>query len=572
MADVEWNSIKDFSPGIYHNVSPNHAPGCAQEDKTFRCHSGKDGMLLPLPKMTNTITSDPLLTVGALTSEEYRITGLMVNDPVYDPGDPYAGIYQNNSEIWVGFEWWDDDDTGHINMRVQRYKHNLLTSPVWEVIGTRIYDQAFDPAVRPRKTEFVTMRSNSLDPSMAGPVVVAWVMSGWAQMFPDDTTPSVASTRYIPGDNVDGIIEHPAAEFLGVDGLVSHQGRAVIFPLTVLPLGAADQVYTTNEGFYWTDINNLTVRDDTYSTGEFLKAVASYDNPTGYQVYESNTADELLLIKARGGAIVISGNLNDFQVTTKQNVRGTGLSMNRGTNSPLGFVYPTDGGGVWLWEGGDISTSLTDHLDADFWRPPAVSPANGIQSENEWGYQNSQCSDWNQFVMFPNNWLWDTDHKGWWKIADQTDFVIHRWAQDWRGLICYGAPSGFTTDTDPVLYEFNKVVLADSYSWQSHPLTETMERAVEVRELILVASGAGTVRVTARTAEDQTGQTLSFTIDETFSPNMIAGSVSVRGSHLTFEIQSTGTGEDAVAPTVHELKYGTIPYTMTPRAASLVEY
>src|SRR5690606_5166543 len=106
--------------------------------------------------------------------------------------------------------------------------------------------------------------------------------------------------------------------------------------------------------------------------------------------------------------------LNDFQVRNLPNVRGTGHSMNRGTPSPRGFVYPVDNGGVWLWEGGDLSVNIAPQMDPNFWRPPALIPAVGFyesgtppeQSEPDWGYQQTQCATWDQFVMLPNNWVW----------------------------------------------------------------------------------------------------------------------------------------------------------------------
>jgi hypothetical protein len=557
MAEGTWAEITDFKPGIHQNVSPNHPPGVAQDEGTYSCYANSSGSLIPLPANTATVTHD-LLTGGAIESEEFRITGLFVNDPVFYEPESYTGIYQNNSEVWVGFEWSDATD---LHQQVERYLRDYAINPDWELVHTRAYTNTYDSRVRPRKTEFIAIRSNTADPNVAGPVVVCWVCSGVAQSFPDDTAPTVSGTRYMPGDNVDDA----SAALLGVDGIVAHQGRAVIFPLSVLGMGT-NQVYVTNEAFYWTPVNDVSQVDTSIAVGGYFNGVAAYDNPTGYQVYESQTANELLLIKARGGGMIISGNLNDYQVRNLPNVRGTGHSMNRGTRSPRGFVYPTDNGGVWLWEGGDLSVNISPQMDPNFWRTPAVSPALGDdpereQSENEWGYQQTQCCEWNQFVMFPNNWLWDTDHNGWWKIANGDEFIIHRWAADWANLICYGTPSGFVTADDPVLYEFNKVVPASEMGWHSHPLEGTIDRRVIMREFILTAEGDGEVVITITNADgDSQSETVVIHPNET--PQIRSVMFGQSGSHLTIKMVSTATTPGDPAPTIHGLKYQLLDTTM----------
>lgn len=551
--NLEWHTISDFSPGIYQRVSPNHPIGAAQEARTYRCASQKSGALIPLPSLQEEYTfdvADILTPTETLTSEEYRTVGILVNNPVFWD-DNGTGIYQNNSEIYIAFEHWDTGGTGQQVQTVFRYKRNFATTPTWEELGRREYADTFDPAIRPKKCEFVTVRSNPGATDEAGPMVVCWVFNGWAQAFPDPSAPTVNGTAYLPGDNVDDVA---SGGLVGPDGLVAHQGRIVIFPLAVLAVGD-DQLYTTNESLYWSVLNDVETMDTTIGNSYF-KAIVSYDNPTGYQVYQSLTANEFLLIKAKGGALIVSGNLNDFQVRNLPHVRGTGHSMNRGSVSPKGFLYPTDGGGVWLWDGGDSSVHITDHMEPDFWRPEPVSPANGVQSENDWGYQYSKCDDWNQYVMFPNNWLWDSDFGGFWRIDNTEDYVIHQWASDWRGLCCYGIPSGITDNTDTVLYEFNKVIPATSYSWESHPMPFSQERKSEIRMVQLVATGSGTVKISLRSSEDQTGNiNETLTIDEALMPNVIEWSTSIKGSHFTVQVESTATA-DGPAPTVHEIRIG----------------
>jgi hypothetical protein len=384
-------------------------------------------------------------------------------------------------------------------------------------------------------------------------------------MFPDDLATSTNSTRYLPGS-----YEDPSGGGLvSPDFLVGHQGRVVIFPLTLSSFGTGGEVYVNNEAFYWTEVNDARTRDDSLSG--FFNIIAGYENPSGYGAFSSRTADTLLLVKGRGGGLFIRGDLNDYTVTSLPDMRSTGLSMNPGTSAPIGFVYPVDGGGVWRWSGGDTSEHLTPHMTADFWRPGAsypgpgqrsIGPAKGSdparpQFDMAYGQRFTSCAQWNEWVLFPDWWILDTDTNSWWRLEDISSVdSIHHWSVDWRGRNAYGTPSGFTQPSDPVLYELDAISLRDNYKWGSHPLSWTIDRTADARELILVAQGSGTVTVSVTSHEEPTGTTTQFQVDSWDTFAVRRAPLHTHGSHHQVFIESQSSNPSYHAPRVFEVRVG----------------
>lgn len=543
---VDWQSIKDFRLGIQQIVSPDHPPGTAQEDGTYRCFATSAGSLMSLPRRTTSYTRTPIVSVGTVVSEEFRTIGLHIPGPAYNSSDPVPGVEQNNDNVMVATEYWT---AGNQHFEVARYTRNEGTAE-WHSLWSATEAGTYSALVRPKHADFRDQRSNNTDPNQAGPSITAWVLNGHAYMFPDDTATTVDGTRYLPGDKVND---------LGGGGLISphdleaHQGRLVIFPLATTGYGA-NQVYTHNECFFWTEVNDARNMDQ-YLAGNYLNVLAGYENPSGYGVIQSLSANELLLIKCRGGGLILRGDLEAFEAVTLPFLRSTGLSMNRGANSPIGFVYPVDGGGIWVWNGGSTSQELSPSMNPDFWRPDPVAPAYGAQSDTGWGHGYTQCAQWNQWVVIPNNWLFDTDTGAMWRLEDPDDIVYHRAAVNWRGRSCYVSPSGWLNDDDPVFYEYQLAEGASSWSWQSQPMSSTYERYTEVREVAVVAQGSGTVRVTVRSGENPSGSVAVFPVDEETRAVVIRQPVACKGSHITFQIESEAPSDTLEAPTVHELRW-----------------
>lgn len=621
LSGITWDAIKDFTPGIRGIISPNSPPGTADDKHTYRCIADPSGSLGPAPKLHQKIYPSDGLIKNALidrdpsvmSSPKFTVAGIHCVDPVERESESLYGTDQNNTELWVGLSCYTN---GYEKLlTIARYMRYSATNPRWEIIWRGMDTINYDPTVRPAMCYFGDQRSHPPDyplegdltdadnlsaqttevVGVAGGSVTCWVFDGYAGFFPlpydAQRLPTTqndlrvhSNDGLLPGDklNIDlnlqglGVLYYP-------NFMVLHQGRFVGF-MNIFYAHGYDVNIQHNENIYWSmvndvqDIDTFLTKDDLDSDGntqtdpydfqgkatlpQFFNIIAGYEHPTGYEVAESLTANKLFLIKKFGGALTISGDLNDYTVETLPYVTSSGYAFNRGVTTPLGFMYPVDGSGVWLWEGGDVSAHVTKHMPADFWRPTPDPDT------EKWGHSFTQCARWGEYVMFPNNYLFDTSSGGWWRIEDTDEVVIHKWAGDWRGVKVYGAPQGFRNASEPVAYEYDKRELATSFSWRSHPMSNTIDRKLELQEIVLVASGKGIVKVTAFSSDNPEGVSAQFECHDNLILTAESQRLSVSGSHLSFRIESFGAGfpdTSTPAPTVHELRYGVKQLSSLPR-------
>lgn len=591
MTDLQWRVLNDFTPGIVHPTSPNHPDGAAAEEGTFRCYAKHGGALAPLPRNTYIyrapLPGSGLLTIGGelpeastLKNEEHRIIGLHVNGPLYNTEQTIVGPEQDNSEIFVVFDSWTEgpgvNDTE--NIRTYRFRRSW-NDKQWELIDDyELEIEPFNPNKVPPWADLANSRTNSNNRDKAGPIITAVVAYGRAFFFPDDTNTGINDTVTMPANFGDALL----GGTLGAINMVAHQGRIVMFPL-LIEGGGDDAAWVTNEAMLWTLVNNARTREagvgpDGGDPGYF-NVVVGWENPTGYHVMQSLSYDELLIIKSQGGAQVIRGDLQDFTAETFPFVRSTGYANNRGVNTPIGFTYPVDGSGVWLWSGGQFSEFLTAHLRDDFWRVPLEAAGAKISGQTDYEqtflHYPTQCAQWGDFIMYPNNWVMDVSVQSpdvksvWWRIAnpdagdDEGDgYTIFRWASDWRQTRVYGTPSGVYDPDNTCIYEFDRQAPGcNSWRWLSHPMSDTLEREVDMQEGVIVASGKGEVTVRAFTAQDPNGVTREFQVDGTANrPTVTKEMFGVQGAQLCFDIRARATDPiDGEAPTVHEWRWGTMP-------------
>lgn len=565
--------VADFSAGIHQIQTPLTPPGAASDAGTWGCWTRRDGSLIPAPKMVDKIAAGATLTgyngSDTLASSEFRICGIFSNDPVYSTAvgnATVAGADQCNSELWVGIEWWDNN-ANEFHRRVARY-HRHRTTPAWETVHTSDISGTYDSAVRPKRCEFANSRSNHADSSAPGPVVVAFVFAELAYYSPDESTPTTTSTKAMPADTTN----YPPNK------MVAHQGRIVIFPL--VSRGAnTSTVHPDNEAFYWTAVNDLQTRDALLSAYE--KTVAFVEQSHGYEWAYSLTSDTLLLMKRAGGALVLQGDLNAFRADPKPYVQSPGLALNQGALSPIGVVYPVDNGTVWVWEGGDSSREIARYMQPNFWRPAALNPANGAQTANDWGTSETSCARWGKYVLFPSNWVCDTeggtDNQGptWWRLDPPTQILgasrdMHWWTTDWTGRWAWGAPSGYAdATTSTVLYEYDMQTPRESYQWQSVPHAFSLDQSVRVDEAVVSALAHNDTSTITVTLSSDSGEPISQTVSlgkgesrAVRFPNKFGQ----RGTGVTVTINADSNQTDVPAPTVHGYELTWLEVANVPRS------
>jgi hypothetical protein len=276
-----------------------------------------------------------------------------------------------------------------------------------------------------------------------------------------------------------------------------------------------------------------------FSAGRFQS-----ENPPGWQNVTSLTANELFLMKAKGGATVIRGDLDDPTVVNLPNVLGCGEAECQGTPSQIGFVYPIEAGGVYTWQGGDTSEHISKQMNDDFWRPVF---------DTDYYTCPSNCTVFRELVIVPNGWMLDTDHGGWWKYAtpEEPTFVWHD--TDTTSRWFYATALTYIGDEPGPIWEFDRRRRRRDYSWKSHPLMTSIGREIEGRELILSASGTGTVKISLITRGGQM-HTVSARFDNEY-PDAVRLTTAVAGTHLQVQIESEGD-EGQEAPMVHEVRIG----------------
>lgn len=570
-----WRRIGDFRGGIHTAVAPGRPPGVAQADGTYQCYASTSGSLIPLPRITDRIYRDPSdFDSPSLTNEQFRTVGLFANNPVYSVSTTNAntlGIDECHTELFVATEYWTGAaSSATIHLDVSRYLRNTQ-NPLWESIWSRsIAGQIYTGSVRPRVCYFASQRSNSASVTKSGPQVVGFVFSGNARYFPSDTNTTASATDDMPADAVGD----PQAGVLPTN-LVGHQGRMVIFPVYFTADGA-DQTYISSECAYWTEVNDANTIDDALSSNYF-NILGGYEQASGYGVIASLTANELFLVKTVGGGLFVAGDLNTPTVRTLPYVRSTGLSLNNGCSTPLGYIYPVDSSGIWLWSGGDTSEHITKHLSPEFWRPPARVPAySESPSAPSYGHSNTSMCQWNEFVLLPNNFLWDTDEKGWWRVLDPDVIIMHRWVADDRGLRFWGAPNGWRSGAEPVAWEFLRRKGATHYSWKSHPMEPTIEQTTRCEEVVVAGVGLGRVRVSVTTAEaPDTYASAEVEFTDASHTQIRRVRLPVAGTGLTFRIESFGYDHDEdqgsfdpdaeqSAPTVHYVDWASTTVNQIP--------
>jgi len=560
----EWVTIDDFSPGIHHRLSPSWPRGAAQEDGTYRCHANHDNSLAPLPALTSTISYPTPSSPPANVAPEFRITGIATTGPHYWQPEASPGVDENHTEIFLGIEYWTSTQ---LALRTSRYLRHYANNPGWQTVWGRTISASYAPEVRPRNTFFATQWSNHPNPDKAGPYVLGWVVSGNGRYFPDDSNTGILTTRNLPGDVVDDPV---AGGLVSPSALVAHQGRFVIFPLYISPFGPGS-VFISSECAYWTAVNDArTLEPELVTAGtEHLTLLSPSGETSGFGLWASLAANELFAVKIHGGAVVVRGDLSDPTVDYLPYVRSTGLAFNNGTSTHLGHLYPVDAGGVWQWAGGETSEHISPMLDPDFWRPAPYSPARGPNTQdrpqtlNAFGHANTQCATSDTLSYFPNNWIFDLETPGWWRIENPELYTIHRWAGDAvRGRYVYGCPSGFSTSSDPAVYEFSTLTPSPSYTWRSHPLAETIDRRVRVEEVALTATGEGEIFLRVSSEENPDGQTFRFPISSSRYPHTFRAPARITGTHVTLSVESS-TDLSSGAPVIHNISTRLNPASRT---------
>jgi hypothetical protein len=297
------------------------------------------------------------------------------------------------------------------------------------------------------------------------------------------------------------------------------------------------------------------------------------ENPGSIGVLASMNSNELIGIKHTGGGGLIRGDVAKPQFVALPGLPSIQGASNIPVVTPMGLIFGTRDG-VYMWQGAEGAELLSQSLDGWFWQPEGTPDLeDGFLYED---YPNRGKFNYSSpYVYVPNNWVYDTRTGGWFRLSTTTHDVgedTYRTAYRNYEVSATGrvyAIKPLITESDlTVGHLWDRDVPAHSYSWRSQPLTRTVNKRVDVREVTIKVQGEGTVTVTVYGLNDQTDE-VEFTIDAPDRPRMYTKPVNVKSEDIEVGVVATGPGtetytddgvpyaiEGSPAPSVYSVSLG----------------
>jgi hypothetical protein len=511
----------DFRPGIADNLAVNYPPTQATRTNTYRCIANRNGALVPLPRRDYSLAGTHFEASNP-TSGYYQIVGFFVGSPVL----PVSGTASARPhEFFIGTEYVFGGNRVH---KLQRYRL-FESAPTTDLLKNMSAATSAGGTSGWGMTFGIT-RSNKADPtgSVGIPVIIAsWSNSdnaatGYAAEIPDDATPTLNT---------------PYDAYTGWNLAACHQGR-LLLRIPTSYSHAVNGSWNTSEDLRWFPVNDVTAAN----IGDITSFVP--ENPDGYGVCMPMSANELFLLKESFG-VVITGDLDNPTVINLPMVVGTTVGQQPAVSS-LGVIYAHPEAGAWVWAHGDKSDLISPQLFGDFWK---VSSSNNLVAQQ---YQFCRWFDW---MLLPNNWLFDPIINSWWRIEDSSLYAIRNWASTRQWL--YGSVSTYTHEADTIIYGWDKTTKAISYSWQSQPLWESIDKEVTIKEIDMVVQGQGTVVVTLTTLAGATVST-TVTLANPGYPERFRKQIGIKGRYIQMRLVADGGGSNN-APTIDRVELITDP-------------
>jgi hypothetical protein len=448
-------------------------------------------------------------------------------------------------ELFVGTEYAVGTTGTHKLYRVRRFEG--VYGDTFDLLGTHTYTTGTADTTKPVGMQFGSTRSNSADNTVTGvPITVALWVHGvntcYVLSFPDDAAPST-NTPYYHLDNSG----FPLA-------VACHQGRTVLQHATAYGQGVNASTFM-GEDLDWSRVNNFKNwapnTDPAIAIHVFPQCFVP-ENPSGYAFLAPMTANELFAVKGTG-ALYVSGDLDNPTVVTLPMATGSDLSHTPAFTD-IGVVYGNRVSGIWAWSHGDNSSLVSPTMTPDFW---VLTPGVGDDAFGGIAYQFGRCDDW---VLVPNNFLYDVALKSWWRLEDPS--VAQMRFYTCMGHLIYGAESSYTAAADKPVHLWQRDVKGPSYSWQSQPIWQSVADVVNVAEIELVARGHGQVKLSL-TALDGTTNSITIELADAGYPERFRENFAIQGKYLQLRIEADSfTPLYYPAPTVYSVTL--YPFTEQP--------
>jgi hypothetical protein len=583
----EYIEISDFTPGLQSDylsyattAGPSNQDGYCQVTESYGCYGGKFGGLHPAPRLVATKTQALFdsTTANYPTAGEKRaqIVATYLMSPVWpasgtvgNKGDTVSFNYVGEpDQLFVAYNWYYSDTgaagTWNRKYRLESYRpYRLANDQI--TIDTLANDI---PAVQvafplsQRRYGFGSIdgtRSNLTSATVPGPAHIVYSMADWTLNKVNGAWPG-PSTLY---SNTASRSTTTGTQFN--QAVLSHQGRVIFIEnqnnanwgagvTNVLgqPFGA-NGVIPAGESVGYSDPNAFIATNVTFNAQLFVE-----ENPTGFGTWQSMNANELFLVKNRGGGVVIRGDVARPTVVRLPGLPSVYDATNKGALTDKGYVYGTRNG-VYRWNGADTADDLAPQMGGPnggwFWK------TDDDETDYLWpGALHGTFTYAPPFVIAPNNFMFNTETNSWWRVHptptqnNTTGKIFAHWQTSTSGRF-YGVPAYISDTQTTVWSRFDPNLGASQYVWRSQPLARTRNRTLNMREINLVAQGSGTITVDIISIG---GMLVSkdFIINSVDRPIIQFVPIKAQAQDVEIRITSAGDDDTTNAPVVHRIAIG----------------
>ena len=525
---LKYEEITDFTAGIYDasaivastptsTPGPFPAPkGAADAAATFQCIALNQGGLGPLPAM---VADYDLTDLGITT--DLPVAGYLVGliNTLVTSEDEFVVIIEYLNPDNNLYAWSAVLGTSTANL----IYHNNSGTNLGRPAGS-----AFP---------FATRVAPSNPTTTVGEVCIVFpdnTAPGAILLYPDPSAPTAFGVATLENSS-------PAGTVFG------HQTRIVVLQNVALPWPVTPTLFSNNDAINYTDPPNSEIYP-----GATPSVIFVAEEPYGYGAVGSISAGELFMVKCRGGGVVVSGDINNPTVIYLPGVHPTGIIYGRTDSHVPGLFYCTDKHGAWVWNGGNTSAKISLQLDDNFF-----VVKNAIPNQN-FSYFIQKWGDW---VLFSNNYLYNINTGGWWRLLDPATASLYWWVPGYNNDQMFGAVPPLPGFVTKFLYKFDQTVPASSWQWKSLPIRVSEDRNVDLREVVVRYSapygGTGDDTITVSAFDDfgneGTADVRTFVAADQPEPAMQRFNIRCQSEDITVQIACAGA---EYAPVVHSISLG----------------
>lgn len=628
--DQKFIILNDFKPGIFADfhygggaTSDQNQPGsliglngAATIENTYRCGADMTGALIPLPRLTPGPTrgvwpgqfDEEGMEGHPTTMQADYILDAFIRDDISHRTTVGAGPNRRfNLYIMWSYMYDHGGANGlHLYYHAEVFREYASATPGSVVVGlgwSRREANSVVPSVYPP-----VLPSGNFAPAF-NTIEVAWVTAfpyvfwgierffvNYRRTISNDDWAVTPDAEELPGPNALGDFtggpDYQIGSYPNTSSTVpnyangvnnsprsvriafQHQGRHCFVHGSIVNHGGGDII--ADEILYWP-----VGEWDPAGTLDTHRLIAGDDNLTGVGAVISTSADELFIVKHSGGGYLIRGDLDNPTVSKLPFIESTQGVTLLPVSCPLGIAYGSRNG-IYLWTGGETSEYISPQLEGWFWDHHDHSEIiySGIQG---------RLAYWHPYLCVPNNYLYDARHKSWWRLDEpflqptEGEELAPDIPNEHIPFHCYQVlqhsehrllafPYKHTILNNELWWEAVQSTLSLSYSWQSQPLVESIDRTLSMEYVKLVATSTSSqeshVDVTLD-GYDKDGllihsQVVPFTLPPQTRPQLVPVTPKAtptqhrrrlephfQASYIRVRIVSTST--EVAAPKVHSL-------------------